>query len=65
MILDLSDPTGIGLFSRAARSQAAKVKPNRPSTPSRNLSVQHSAPTVKKNLKNVSTFSRQESRAQR
>ncbi len=32
MILDSSDPSGLGLFSRCARNQASKSKTNRPKT---------------------------------
>jgi hypothetical protein len=32
MILDSSDPTGLGLFSRCARNQACKSKKSRPKT---------------------------------
>jgi len=32
MILDPNDPTGLGLFSKCARNQAAKTKPHRPTT---------------------------------
>lgn len=34
MILDKSDPTGLGLFSRCARNQACKSIKNRPKTAS-------------------------------
>lgn len=32
MILDQSDPTGLGLFSRCARNQACKTTKTRPQT---------------------------------
>jgi hypothetical protein len=35
MILNPSDPTGLGLFSKCARNQASKMKPHRPATAGR------------------------------
>ena len=65
MILDSSDPTGVGLFSRCARNHASKIKPNyRPSAGGPHSKTKPSEMFKKKGKVN-SSFERQLSRDQR
>jgi hypothetical protein len=65
MILDPSDPTGIGLFSKCARNHASKSKPsNRPAS-SRPAARLPQAENARRKSKPRVGFERQVSREQR
>lgn len=50
MILNPSDPTGIGLFSKYARNQAMKTKSVRPASASKSRSIKPLEPSRKKSV---------------
>lgn len=64
MILNPTDPTGIGLFSKCARNQAMKSKALRPASATKNKSMKPVESLRKKSIVSDS-FTRQESREQR
>jgi hypothetical protein len=65
MILDRNDPTGLGLFSKCARSQASKLKPHRPNTAARSKSKPVQEDGNRKKSNTHYSFDMQESREQR
>lgn len=64
MIVNPTDPTGLGLFSKCARNQAMKSKTLRPASASKNKSLKPVEPPRRKYVVSDS-FSKQESREQR
>lgn len=50
MILNPTDPSGIGLFSRCARNQALKAKPHRPTTANRSRAPKSTESARKKSI---------------
>lgn len=65
MILNPSDPSGLGLFSRCARNQASKLKSHRPATAARSKIAQSSSTLPRKKIMTHYSFDKQESREQR
>lgn len=59
MILNPNDPTGLGLFSKCARSQASKVKSHRPATPNKLAKDKHSEDHFKKKSTTFFGFEKQ------
>lgn len=65
MILNPSDPTGLGLFSKCARNQASKLRSHRPASSNRAKTTKSSDDRARKKIVTSFTFAKQESREQR
>lgn len=59
MILNPSDPTGLGLFSKCARNQAARLRSHRPASAAKPKTLRSANDTSRKKLVTSYTFAKQ------
>ncbi len=59
MILNPSDPTGLGLFSKCARNQAARLRSHRPASANRSKTMRSTDDNARKKVITHYTFAKQ------
>lgn len=59
MILNPSDPTGLGLFSKCARNQAAKLRSHRPASANRSKTTRSIDDNARKKVVTHYSFDKQ------
>jgi hypothetical protein len=59
MILNPSDPSGLGLFSKCARNQASRLRSHRPATATRSKTAKSTDDRARKKMITNFTFGKQ------